>query len=228
MIGVKGQIVIATGPNGVNAQVEFAFEDPAAAPPATVPPAEEAAKEQPAGKETAKARTTPGLIEARGHISKIRLAHEFIVPLPGNEGRFKQTNTRRLSLERRTENQAGGGPEGAPLSVPATPLTPTVENSWLSYEDEEGRFHLRHPQELQVTGVYPEGGIDLLDTRPDGQDVIQISLVPSTGDPQRDRLAADPVYQKKLRGRPLEEATQGGLAWPRGLASRRGVVTPET
>ena len=72
-----------------------------------------------------------------------------------------------------------------------------MENSWLSYEDDEGRFHLRHPQELQVTGVYPEGGIDLLDTRPGGQDVIQISLVPSTGDPQRDRLAADPVYQKK-------------------------------
>jgi len=198
LIGVKGQIVIATGPNGVNAQVEFAFEDPAAAPPATVPPAEEAAKEQPAGNETAKARTTPGLIEARGHISKIRLAHEFVVPLPGNEGRFKQTNTRRLSLERRLENQAGAGREGPPLSIPATPLTPTVENSWLSYEDDEGRFHLRHPQELQVTGVYPEGGIDLLDTRPDGQDVIQISLVPSTGDPQRDRLAADPVYQKKL------------------------------
>ena len=111
VIGVKGQIVIATGPNGVNAQVEFAFEDPAAAPPATVPPAEEAAKEQPAGQETAKARTTPGLIEARGHISKIRLAHEFIVPLPGNEGRFKQTNTRRLSLERR-DGEPGGGRAG--------------------------------------------------------------------------------------------------------------------
>ena len=48
VIGVKGQVVISTGPNGVNAQVEFAFEPPAAPPPSAVPPAEEAAKEQPA------------------------------------------------------------------------------------------------------------------------------------------------------------------------------------
>ena len=126
VIGVKGQIVIATGPNGVNAQVEFAFEDPAAAPPAAVPPAEEAAKEQPAGRETPKARTTPGLIEARGHISKIRLAHEFTVPLPGNDGRFKQTNhTRDCPLERRTENQADGAGRGSFERSRHSP-TPTI------------------------------------------------------------------------------------------------------
>ena len=46
--------------------------------------------------------------------------------------------------------------------------------------------------------MYPEGGVDLLDRRPDGQDVLQITLVPKTQDPERDRLAADPIQQKKL------------------------------
>ena len=46
--------------------------------------------------------------------------------------------------------------------------------------------------------VYPNGGVDLLDPRPDGRDVIQIDLVPKTNDPQRDRVAADPVQYKKM------------------------------
>jgi hypothetical protein len=194
LIEVKGTFVVLGCPTAVNAHLDFTFEPPAAAAPSAVPPSNEAAKEQPAGKEALTAKTKAGLIEARGHISKVRMAHEFTVTMPGNDGRFKQTNTRRLLLERRIDNQAGTGP----LSVPAVLPTPTVENSWLSYEDAQGRFHLLHPQEFRVTKAYPEGGVDLKNLRPDGQDVIEIALVPKTGDPQRDRIASDPVQQKKI------------------------------
>ena len=50
---------------------------------------------------------------------------------------------------------------------------------------------------MEVVKQYPDGGIDLLDRRPDGQDVILLNLVPKSGDPQRDRLAADPMQEKK-------------------------------
>jgi hypothetical protein len=140
------------------------------------------------------------------------MAQEFIVTLPGNDGRFKQTNTRRLVLERRTDNQA----EGGPLNVPVTPPSPTMENSWLSYEDAQGRFHFRHSQELRVNQVYADGGVDLLDPRPDGRDVIQISLVPKTEDPQRNRLAADPVQQKKFQEDQWKREGQTVLPGPAG------------
>jgi hypothetical protein len=215
VMGVKGRVVISNGPNGVNAQVEFTFEPPAAPPPAAVPLTEEAAKDQPVGKETARTRRAPGLIEARGHISKVRLAHEFTEPLPGNDGRFKRRTTRRLLVERRTSDQPGGAPEGGALSVPATPPAPTVENSWLSYEDEQGRFHFRHPQEFRAK-VYPEGGVELIYARPDGRDVIEMNLVPKTGDPQRDRLAGDPVQQKKFEEDQWKREGQVVLPGPAG------------
>jgi hypothetical protein len=50
---------------------------------------------------------------------------------------------------------------------------------------------------LHVEKDYPDGGIDLLDSRPDGRDVIQISLVAKTGDQGRDRQATDPIQVKK-------------------------------
>jgi hypothetical protein len=209
VIGVKGRVVISSGPNGVNAQIEFMFEPPETPAPTAVSPAEEVAKEQPAAQETPKAKAKPGLIEARGHFTKLRLAHEFSLPLPGNDGRFKQTNTRRLSLERRTEQP------GDPLSVPATAPAPTVENSWLGYDDEEGRFHFRHPQEFRVK-VYPEGGVELLYARPDGRDVIEINLVHKTGDPQRDRLAGDPIQQKKFEEDQWKKEGQVVLPGPAG------------
>ena len=84
------------------------------------------------------------------------------------------------------------------MPLPQASLSLTPANSWLLYDDPQGRFHLLHPQELRVAKVYPEGGVDLLDRRPDGQDVLQITLVPKTQDPERDRLAADPIQQKKL------------------------------
>ncbi len=59
--------------------------------------------------------------------------------------------------------------------MPTPDPVASVSNSWLIYDDPQGRFHLLHPQELRVD-AYPDGGIDLIDRRPDGRDVITIGL----------------------------------------------------
>ena len=153
VIGVKGTFVFSDRPTAVNAQLDFTFE-PAVSPPAPSPlPIR---RKSPRNNRLARTRPKPGpssgVIEARGYISKIRMAIEFSVAMQGNDGRFKQISTRRMLLERRTDNQA----EGGNLSVPAPLPTETMENSWLSYEDAQGRFHFRHPQELRVNASLSE------------------------------------------------------------------------
>ena len=133
-------------------------------------------------------------IDAKGYISKVSLAQEVSASLPGNDGRLKQTVRLERVLERRPVSQAGV--VANILEVPTPDPVANVANSWLIYDDPQGRFHLLHPQELRVD-AYPDGGIDLLDRRPDGQDVITIGLNAKTQDPQRDRLAADPIQAKK-------------------------------
>ena len=186
------------GPTAINAKIDFTFEPSPVQQKSTSPLGAEASKDQPATAATAAERTVAGLFDAKGYISKLRLAQGLTLPLAEGDGRLKQSITRELLLERRTSSQADGGGESAQLPLPQGSISPTPENSWLLYDDPQGRFHLRHPQELRVAKVYPEGGVDLLDRRPDGQDVLQITLVPKTQDPERDRLAADPIQQKKL------------------------------
>ena len=157
-----------------------------------------------------------GSIDAKGFISKLRLAQGMTLPQPEGDGRLKQSISRELVLERRTSSLADGT-ESALLPLPPTSPTPDAANTWLLYDDPEGRFHFRHPQELQVTRVYPEGGVDLLDRRPDGQDVLQITLVPKTQDPERDRLAADPIQQKKLLEDEWKRRGEKVVARPLGL-----------
>ena len=107
-------------------------------------------------------------------------ARPGVHPAPAEgEGRLKQTITRGCPWNG-ARDQAGAAPRGS-FRVPATHTHPDGGKLLAAYDDAEGRFHLLHPQELQVTGVYPEGGVDLLDRRPDGQDVLQITLVPKTG-----------------------------------------------
>lgn len=201
---VQGEVGSLEGPSALNAELDFAFV-PAAADPAPnrVKPA---------------ARPAEGVLEARGFVQKLRLAQVNNVAAAVSEGRLKQTVTRELVLERRPADQAGGAGQTPPLEVPNPPPVPTEANSWLTYDDPQARFHFRHPQTLQVVRLYPDGGVDLLDRRPDGQDVVQLSLVPKTADSSRDRLASDPLQYKKMlmeqwkqQGEQVQMGTSGWL-----------------
>jgi hypothetical protein len=176
VIGVKGQVVVREGPSGINAELQFKFQ-PMEGTPAN-----------PGGR-------VEGANDAKGYISKVSLAQEVTAPLPGNEGRFKQTIRLERVLERRPFGQAG---EVATLLEAPTP-DPVADssNSWLMYDDPQGQYHFLHPQKLGVMADYRDGGVDLLDPRHEDPDVIHLALLPKTGDAQRDRAAADPIQVKK-------------------------------
>ncbi len=183
VIDVKGDFELSEGPSAVNAQIYFGFE-----------PTEAVAARRGIFQDQAK-EETGGLFDAKGHITKIRMAQVITMTMPGSDGRLKQTIERSLVLDRRTTAEAGAS--FRPVELPNPAPAPTVANSWLLYDDPQGRFHLLFPQEFRVAKVYPDGGIDLLDPRPDGQDVIQVNLVSKGQDPRRDRLAVDPLQEKK-------------------------------
>ena len=237
VIGVKGQFSIdeegAATPTAINAQIDFAFEPAASAQDPTARPGAEATKDQQERAATPSVKAEAGLFEGRGFVSRLRLAQATTLPLEG-ESRLKQSISHELFLERRIPGQSGGSPEPGLLPLPEASLSLTPANSWLLYDDPQGRFHFLHPQELRVVKVYPEGGVDLLDRRPDGQDVLQITLVPKTQDPERDRLAADPIQQKKLledewkrRGEKVKPGPSGYLNDPELARLNRKVYRTE-
>jgi len=192
VIGVKGQLVVSEGPSGINAKLQFTFlPSEVTAPPRA---RAETTKENASGTPASPGGRVEAAVDAKGYISKISMAQEITVPLPGNDGRLKQNVRRDLVLERKVVQ---AGELAVLLEVPSPEPEANESNSWLIYDDPQGRFHLLHPQELRVANSYPDGGIDLLDRRPDGQDAIQVGLNAKTGDPQRDRLAADPIQEKK-------------------------------
>jgi hypothetical protein len=180
----KGQIVAgeggAQGPIGFNARVHFTIT-----PAAPAPPAEEG---------VGAARKRPdGIVEAHGYISEIRLAESRTRATGEGQGRLKQTSTRELVLARRN---FAVNRSGLPLASPEAPPD-EPKYTWVTYDHPNGFFHVAHPQNLRVAQNYPEGGVDLLAVRSNGQDLVQLNLVPKTNDPSRDRLAADPLEQKK-------------------------------
>lgn len=191
VITVKGQFVIADGPAAINGQIHFTFvpSEPESADRGRT--GSEAVKESLGSRPTSSNRTT-GVYDAKGSITKISVAEELIMGAPGGEGRLKQTVRRELSLERRPS----AGQADTSLELPSPLPEPNVQNTWLIYDDPQGRYHLLHPQDLRVQN-YPDGGIDLLENPPHGQDAIRIRLVGSTGDPERDRLALDPLAEKR-------------------------------
>jgi len=201
IIGVKGQVVVPEGPSGINALVHFTFVPTEVAAPAGSRNRDETTKDPAAGSQPAPvaapgpAGRVKGLFDANGYISKVSMAQEISFAQPGNDGRLKGTIRRELLVERRTLAQAGG--VLGLLELPNPAPSPNVANSWLIHDDPQGRFHLMYPQEMHVARSYPDGGIDLLNSRPDGQDVIQLTLTPKTQDPQHDRLPADPIQDKK-------------------------------
>src|SRR5271157_5375245 len=214
VIGVKGQLVVSEGPSGINAKLQFTFLPSEVTAPPRARADGETTQEKASGSPASPGGRVEAAVDAKGYISKISMAQEITVPLPGNDGRLKQNVRRDLVLERKVVQ---AGELAVLLEVPSPEPEANESNSWLIYDDPQGRFHLLHPQELRVANSYPDGGIDLLDRRPDGQDAIQVSLNAKTGDPQRDRLAADPIQEKqqledewKRRG---EKVVPGPSGW---------------
>jgi hypothetical protein len=195
-IEIKGQFELPAGASAIDALVDFTFVPS----PSTAGQANTVFRNTPAAKEA-----RPGEFDARGYISKVRLAQVLTMPLPVGEGRLKQTVNRELVLERR-KSAIGGGAQGL-LAVPDPAPQATKENSWLTYDDPYGRFHFRYPQDLRSNGVNPRGQVALFDRGLDGRDLVQMELVAKTGDAQRDRLASDPLELKKKF---LDELKQGG------------------
>jgi hypothetical protein len=137
------------------------------------------------------------MVDARGAITEVRLARSSVSGVPGSNGRLKLTRTWELTLQR----QLGGG---APLALPVSAPKPTEANSWLTYDDPDGRFHFRHPQELQPDPNIPEGGdsISLVDigsflTSGIPDRALTVLFQPKTGDAQADRDARDPEALRK-------------------------------
>jgi hypothetical protein len=197
LLEVKGQCVVKQGPSGINAHIQFTFEPsvPQPAFPRGRSDVEAATKEQPSTKEAGPDKRAKGLIDAHGYVSRVSLAQEVVQVQPESNGRLKETVHRVLVIERRKLAQ----PEGtaAALEVPKPPPAPSVENSWLIYDDPQGKFHLNFPQELVVYKGVPGIGVALSDPRPDSGDMVQLELIPRSGDPERDRVEADWQQDRK-------------------------------
>lgn len=184
VFGIKGDLSLEEGEVGLNVRVNFTFDAPGPdAKPAAPAPG------QPA-------RSRPAVV-AEGWISEIRMAETITAPLPGDEtGRLSQIQARELILARRARVSEMGPEAAFPLVAPETPPEDPA-HTWVTFDDPQGRFHLAHPQGLKIQRINPEGGVDLVDRRLEGSDVVSISLVPKTGDPSKDKLAADPLEHKK-------------------------------
>ena len=86
-------------------------------------------------------RGREGVIDAAGGIAKVLLAQVSSLRVP--TGAKGVTVRRDLNYERRVPGDA------PPLAVPSPAPAPTPENSWLTFTDRDGHYHLRHPQGYQ-------------------------------------------------------------------------------
>ena len=194
VIGVSGQMNLASwGASSLNAQIHFVFNPVAAAAPpvgsGTAPPA----GDSPTGKSGRK--PDEGIVNARGHISRVLMAWKATNLLPDEEVRLKQTRTYELQLERRltpVPNDAGDGPNAA-LAVPKPIPAATEANSWLLYQDSQERFYLLHPQNLSLNeGMSDMNEIHFVDQdQGKGKDAFILKLNPGKQDPQADRKFRD-------------------------------------
>lgn len=193
IIGVTGHALMP--PNGadtaLNARITFRFSAPA--------------KGNGPGFST-------GPIEARGRITELRLAKSSTAGIPGSNGRLKRTFTHELILQRPLADP------GAPIALVDEPK-PTTENSWLRYDDPQGRFTFRHPQELQVDTRMPlEDSVQLVEITAGGfpDKVFTLQLQPKTGKPDVDRNNLDPEFHIKTLAEEWSKKRQEVIRGPSG------------
>ncbi len=194
IIEISGTLELEFGPGSVKARISFVFEPPG--PALAADP--KAPADRPAG---ARPVRDLGLVEARGYIAKIHMLRRLITPID-KAGRLQQITTRELVLARRPSvpRPTPGAGEMAALSAPVPPPTADENNSWLLYDDPQGRFHFRHPQELEIV-VNDPNALELQYVGKGGKtDTMVIAAVPKSPDPAADRQWSDPqAFVRDLR-----------------------------
>jgi hypothetical protein len=135
-----------------------------------------------------------GVTVAPGFVARVRLAEESTAVLAAGGDRLRRYFRRELVYERRVDDP------GDPIALPASPPSPTVENSWLVYADPLGRFRFRHPQQLRV--------VETADPKRPEVALAHDDLIEGTSE----RIALSVVAQSDLRSlEALREAMRG--AW---------------
>ncbi len=193
LFDIEGQFNHSSGLSSLKAQIRFDFN----AAPAVLPSAGSGiatnSVDSPAGK--GGRRRDEGIVDARGFISRVRMAWTATNELPEEEGRLKLTTTYELVLERRLSspsNVADGDPN-APLVVPEPLPVANETNSWLLYQDTSDRYNLLHPQNLAVNlGMSDPNTLHLVDQdNGQGKDAFILTLPPGPQDAQADRKFRD-------------------------------------
>ena len=227
IIEISGGLDLDKGKGAVRARISFEFEPPPAA--AAADP--KAASDRPG---TTRRERDAGIVDAKGYITKVLMGRTHTIPLD-DRGRLQQIGTRELVLQRRrVVGQAGVG-ETAALPVPETPPAADEMNSWLLFDDPNGRFHFRHPQELAID-VHQPDRIEMTYYRPGGGlDALLVLPVAKQEDSQRARLSRDPqafvrelkdTWQKK--GHELVNGASGWLPEADWAPLKRRVYRVET
>jgi hypothetical protein len=159
------------------------------------------------------------VMEVPGAITDLRLALVSKSFVPNSNRRLLRTHTNELTIERQVE------PIGAaPLAVPAAPPVPTKENSWLTYDDPDGRFHFRHPQDYlpsrEAAAESDNSDAVILRDFPTSrtpESRITFELIPKTGNAEADRNNRDPeFYVQQLKETWAEaraKVVQGPTGW---------------
>jgi len=148
-----------------------------------------------------------GLIEARGHVSKLVMSVRKSSPID-KDGRLQHIQTGELHLERRPAPA-----QVEPLAVPKEPPAPDETNSWIVYDDPQGRFHFRHPQGfgLQLPGMAPDEIIMAQPLRNGNSDVFHLTVVP------KEQWKSDPqAFVRDMKQASAEkglELVQGPAGW---------------
>jgi len=220
VIGISGRFTLRVGPNSFNARIDFTFE------PGRVVTRPAGSGESPkaadSGTDTGRGRRNEGIIDAKGSISHALMAQRLENPIPESDGRLKQSLTKELELWRQPLAVAATTPAGGSnptLTIPASPPTADEANSWLVYNDPQGRFHFRHPQELRPA---PGGSIDvntveLTDPQLNGIDALIVHIEPKDAVTARDRQNRDPDFHRRDHYARWEKAHQdvvhGSTEW---------------
>ena len=211
-IEVSGEFEQERSPGSLKARITFLFEPPATAPaPAPAPAADSKTR---AGT-SARTDRDAGILEARGYIAKVQMGLSYSVPID-DTGRLQRLFNRGLVLARRKLTD-GANAASAPLPIPAAPPIADPVNSWIVYDDPQGRFHFRRPQELEITKHDPDG-IQLQYVRPGAKaDSLVLALAPRDPDPIKDRKWTDPqAFVRDLQqnaARHEHKVVTGEMGW---------------